>query len=172
MWRRQDDPKAASPPKELVVPPAGGQAGPGAPLGREALPTGYLSRAISVKGDISGHEDLFIEGEVQGSIRLTDGTVVVGPNGRVTAEVEAREIIVRGKVRGNLHGLERVEIGATGEVGGDVVTRRLSVQEGAIVRGEVDVSGAEGPRVSQSAIAGAGLEDFRPIPIHAKDSPR
>jgi cytoskeletal protein CcmA (bactofilin family) len=107
---------------------------------------GNLSRTISIKGEVTGREDLFVDGDVHGSVRITHGNVTVGPNGSVTADIEANEIIVRGKVNGALRGQERVHIGRTGHVTGDVVTRHLVVEEGAILSGKVDVARAEEER--------------------------
>jgi cytoskeletal protein CcmA (bactofilin family) len=130
---------------------------------------GNVSKAISIKGEITGREDLFIDGEVQGSIRITDGNVTVGPNVRVTADIEAREVVVRGKVKVAVHGRERVQIGRTGEVAGDIATRRLSVEEGAILSGQVDVARTEETRSSRSAGIATGTEAARPVPIRATE---
>jgi len=103
---------------------------------------------------------------VQGSIHITDGSVTVGPNGRVTADIEAREIAVRGKIKGTLHGRERIQIGRTGQVTGNIVTRRLAVEEGAILSGKVDIARAEEARGSRTA---TGTEAARPVPIRVTE---
>ncbi len=167
MWRKQEQPKPSSPTPDLVVSPA-----PEHPRGLAAQPiepgasAGNVSKTISIKGEITGREDLFIDGEVQGSIHITDGSVTVGPNGRVTADIEAREIAVRGKIKGTLHGRERIQIGRTGQVTGNIVTRRLAVEEGAILSGKVDISRAEEARGSRTA---TGTEAARPVPIRVTE---
>ncbi len=95
--------------------------------------------------------------------------MTIGPNGRVTADIEAREVLVRGKVKGTLHGRERVQIGRTGEVAGNIATHRLSVEEGAILSGKVDVSRAEETRSSRSAEIATGTGAARPVPIRATE---
>lgn len=167
MWRKQDEPKPSSPattpvselPRSLGAPPE--------PAGSAA---GTLSKSISIKGEVTGREDLFIDGEVQGSIRITDGNVTVGPNGRVTADIEAREIIVRGKVQGSLHGRERVLIGRTGQAAGDVVTRYIIIEEGAILRGKIDVVREEESRSTRAAGKATGTETARAVPLRPKDT--
>ncbi len=170
MWRKQEEPKPSSPATDLVVSPA-----PEQPRSLAAHPiepgtaAGNVSKAISIKGEISGREDLFIDGEVKGSIHITEGSVTVGPNGRVTADIEAREIVVRGKVKGSLRGRERVHIGRTGEATGDILTRRLAVEEGAILSGKIDVARGEAAHASHTAGVATGTEASRPVPIRPKD---
>ena len=171
MWRRQDEPKQSPRAPEIVVPPA--PEAPPSAAGAVTEPSaagGYVSQAISVRGEISGREDLFVDGEVQGTIHLTEGRVTIGPNGRVTADIEAGEIIAHGRVQGALRGRERVYIGRTGQVMGDVVTRRIVIEEGAVFRGQVDVVRAEEARVPHTAGRATGAEGLHPQPIHAKDS--
>ncbi len=171
MWRKQDEPKPSSPAPDFGVRTSSEQ-----PRALGALPAesgsagGHVSKTISVKGEIVGREDLFIDGEVQGSIHITDGNVTVGPNGRVTADIEAREIVVRGKVDGTLRGHERVQIGRTGQAIGEVVTRRIAIEEGAIFRGKIDVVRAEEARAPLATEVATGTEAVRPVPVRAKDS--
>ena len=156
MWRRQDEPKvpvsspeiAPPPPPHLprVEPPAELLAS--APSPESAAPAGHLTISHTIRGEISGREDLFVDGEVEGKINLEDAKIVIGPNGRVTADVEAREILVLGKVKGNLHGRDSVTIGRTGHVTGDVVTRYITIEDGAQVQGSFDVTRAEETRVT------------------------
>jgi cytoskeletal protein CcmA (bactofilin family) len=98
---------------------------------------------LVIKGEITGRDDLFIDGEVQGKIRLEQGKVTIGPNGRVTADVEAQEIVIRGRVKGTLTGRDRVEIGKTGHATGDVITQRIFVEDGAEIHGSVEIKRAE-----------------------------
>src|SRR5712692_829525 len=168
MWRKQEEPKPSSPATDLVVSAAPEQPRSLAahPVEPGAAAAGNVSKAISIKGEINGKEDLFIDGEVQGKIHITDGAVTVGANGRVTADIEAREIVVRGKVKGSLRGRERVQVGRTGEAMGDIVAPRLVVEEGAILSGKVDVTRAEdarGPRSTPSK------ETPRPVPVRATE---
>jgi cytoskeletal protein CcmA (bactofilin family) len=102
-----------------------------------------------IKGEITGREDLFIDGEVHGKICLDEGRVTVGPNGRVTADIEAHEIVIRGRVKGNLLGTERVEIRQTGHASGDVITQRILVEDGAELHGHVEIT--RGDRLPKNA---------------------
>ena len=86
---------------------------------------------------------MYIDGEVQGTIDLSDGRVTVGPHGKISADMDAREIIVRGKVKGAVRGRERVEIGRTGEVRGDIVTVRIAIEEGAQIHSKVEITRSE-----------------------------
>jgi len=103
----------------------------------------HLTSALVIKGEITGKGDLCIDGEVTGEIRLEDGTVTIGPEGRVRADIQAREIVVRGRVEGNLIGRERVQIGASGQASGNVLTKVISIEEGAELHGEVEVTRGE-----------------------------
>jgi cytoskeletal protein CcmA (bactofilin family) len=104
---------------------------------------GTITSTLLIKGEVRGTEDLYIDGEVQGTIHLTNGRVTVGPHGKIAANVDAREIIVRGKVTGALRGRDRVEIGSTGEVNGDIATSRIAIGEGAQIRSKVEIARAD-----------------------------
>lgn len=104
---------------------------------------GTITSTLLIKGDVRGSEDLYIDGEVQGTIHLSNGRVTVGPHGKISADVDAREIIVRGKVSGALRGRERVEIGSTGEVRGDIATLRIAIGEGAQIHSKVEIARAD-----------------------------
>jgi len=131
---------------------------------------GVLTSTMVIKGEIRGREDLYVDGEVQGSIRLGDAKVTVGPHGRVTADIEAREIIVRGSVQGKLLGSDRVEIGPTGDVQGDVVTRRIALEDGARIKGSVEVTRAEEPRSAGAPKAAAESSSLQATSAHAQGS--
>jgi cytoskeletal protein CcmA (bactofilin family) len=150
MWRRQDEPKASgSSPEATPSYPAATPSSQTEPATTPAAipatpaPAGHLTISHTIRGEISGREDLFVDGEIEGKVHLEDAKIVIGPNGRLTADVEAREILVLGKVKGNLHGRDSVTIGRTGHVIGDVVTRYISVEDGAQVQGSLDVTRAE-----------------------------
>ena len=112
---------------------------------------GIITSTLLIKGDVRGSEDLYSDGEVQGTIHLTNGRVTVGPHGKISADVDAREIVVRGKVQGALRGRERVEIGSTGEVRGDIATSRLSIGEGAQIHSKVEIARADGSQNNRPA---------------------
>jgi len=147
MWRKPEDSKPAAPAAEgptsapaqapRVDPPVRSVAGLTAEVVQPS--GGIITSTLVIKGEIKGNEDLYIDGEVQGTIHLSDGRVTVGPHGKISADVDAREIIVRGIVTGALRGRDRVEIGSTGEVRGDIATTRIAIGEGAQIHSKVEI---------------------------------
>jgi cytoskeletal protein CcmA (bactofilin family) len=99
-----------------------------------------IGQSIVFKGELTGEEDLEIEGQVDGIVHLANHQLTIGANGRLKAEIHAKSIVVIGQVTGNLSASERVEIQATGVVTGDVKAPRLNVQEGAVINGMIDMS--------------------------------
>jgi cytoskeletal protein CcmA (bactofilin family) len=112
-----------------------------------------IGKSISLKGDLSGNEDLTIEGHVEGRVDLPNNLLTIGANGSVNAEVHAKTVVVVGKVTGNVTGTERIEIQATGLVNGDVSAPRLVVQEGAVVNGSIEMGTKKG---APAAVAPSG----------------
>ncbi len=168
MWRKQDEPKASPLAPEVVAPLVTAPVRHPEPPRQAASVPGNISKQIRIKGEVTGSEDLVIEGEVHGSVRIPEFSVTIGTNGRVTADIEAREIVVRGHVEGKLHGKERVEIGRSGEVLGDIQTQRIAIEDGAYVSGKVDIARQAAPPVR--AGAPTGTEASRPIPIRAQEA--
>ncbi|MFT5694729.1 MAG: cytoskeletal protein CcmA (bactofilin family) [Myxococcota bacterium] len=101
-----------------------------------------IGKSIVIKGDLSGDEDLIIEGKVEGRVQLPNNEITVGADGRITADIEAKSIIVIGQTAGNLNASQRVEVQATGSVEGDITTPRLQIQEGASVNGSISMTKA------------------------------
>jgi len=98
-----------------------------------------IGKSLVIKGEVSGSESLYIDGRVEGSISLPGNRLTVGRNGVVTANVSAREIVVIGKVRGNLNATDRVDIRNEGSLTGDVVAQRISIEDGAFFKGGIDI---------------------------------
>ena len=98
-----------------------------------------IGKSLMVKGEVSGSESLYIDGKVEGSINLPGNRVTVGRNGQVAANVSAREIVVLGKVRGNCHASDRVDIRSEGSLTGDVIAARISIEDGAFFKGGIDI---------------------------------
>jgi cytoskeletal protein CcmA (bactofilin family) len=98
-----------------------------------------IGRSIVIKGEISGAETLYVDGRVDGSINLLENRVTIGRNGTVKGGIAAREVVVMGKVEGNLVVSDRVDIRSEGSVTGDVVAQRLSIEDGAFFKGSVDL---------------------------------
>jgi cytoskeletal protein CcmA (bactofilin family) len=111
-----------------------------------------LGASIEVKGKISGEEDLQVDGKIEGPVALGGQRLTVGRTGQLNSEVTAREVVVYGKVTGNLRASDRVEIKKDGSVTGDIVTARISIEDGAYFKGriEIDHSKTKSSRESES----------------------
>jgi cytoskeletal protein CcmA (bactofilin family) len=99
----------------------------------------HIGKSVVVKGELSGSEDLYLDGEVEGSIELRAHRLIIGPNGRVCANVEAGDVVVHGKLDGNVRSSERVELKKTAMLVGDIVTQRIVIEDGAYFKGSIDI---------------------------------
>ena len=102
-----------------------------------------IGKSLVIKGEVSGSESLYIDGRVEGSINLAGNRVTIGRNGVVAANINAREIVVLGKVRGNLTASDRVDIRSDGSLTGDVIAARISIEDGAFFKGGIDIQKPE-----------------------------
>jgi len=100
-----------------------------------------IGKSVVIKGELSGSEDLYVDGVVEGSIALKNNSLTVGPNGQVKANVDAKGIVVKGKLEGNVLASERVELRKSAVVTGDITTQRIAIEEGAYLKGKVDIQG-------------------------------
>lgn len=149
MWKKEDvksqqvppvSPISATPSQSAAAPPAApasSQLSP-SPLPASSRAEACISQGIKIKGEVTGSEDLFVDGHVDGKLNLANGSVTIGPNGVVKADVNAREVIVRGHVEGKVTGRDKVQLWSTGRVTGEVQTERLAIEEGAMLRGKVE----------------------------------
>ena len=101
-----------------------------------------LGSTLHVKGEITGNEDLLIDGSVEGLVQLEDRKLTVGASAKVTADVIAREVVVYGNVKGNLRARDRIEIKKDGSVVGDLTTARISIEDGAYFKGPIEIDKA------------------------------
>src|SRR5258706_130754 len=127
--------------------------------------TGWLGSSLHVKGDITGSEDLLIDGSVEGLIQLDERKLTVGTTAKVTADINARDVVVYGYVKGNVRARGRIEIKKDGSVIGNLTTAQIMIEDGADFKGsiEIDRSAAEeaGKNVSsRAAAAGAGAKSI------------
>src|ERR1700680_2986951 len=102
-----------------------------------------IGRTLVIKGEISGSEALYIDGRIEGKISLPDNRVTIGRNSTVQANITAREVVVMGKVNGNIECTDRVDIRSEGSVTGDVSTVRISVEDGAVMKGGIEVRSSD-----------------------------
>ncbi len=98
-----------------------------------------LGAGLHIKGEISGNEDLQIDGTVEGLVQLEDRKLTIGSSAKVTADVVAREVVVYGNVKGNLRGRDRIEIKKDGSVVGDLTTARIMIEDGAYFKGSIEI---------------------------------
>jgi cytoskeletal protein CcmA (bactofilin family) len=110
-----------------------------APLPASSADQATIGKSLVIKGEVTGSESLYIDGRVEGSISLAGNRVTIGRNGVVAANINAREIVVLGKVRGNLTASDRVDIRSDGSLTGDVVAARISIEDGAFFKGGIDI---------------------------------
>ena len=149
-------------PAEGTQPPAAGGTVPRAEARATATKPGQggksemanIGKSIAIKGDLTGNEDMVIEGKVDGKVELPNNQLTVGANGTVRAEVNAKAVVIVGRVTGNVNGTERVEIQATGIVEGDVNAPRLVVAEGAVLNGSIHMTKKEGAAAQPPAPSG------------------
>src|SRR5271155_3708345 len=108
-----------------------------------------IGRTLVIKGEVSGAEALYIDGRIEGKIMLGDNRVTIGRNGAVQADISAREVVVMGKVTGNIECSDRVDIRSEGVVNGNVTTVRISVEDGAVLKGGIQVKSGEQKQQNQ-----------------------
>jgi cytoskeletal protein CcmA (bactofilin family) len=175
--------RSAPVPAPAAIPPSPLRTAPESPAppsretrrGSDPIEEGNMAnvgKSITIKGDLSGNEDVLVEGKVEGKVDLPQNQLTVGANGICEATVHAKTVIIVGRVAGNVSAVERVEIQATGVVDGDVKAPRLVVAEGAVLNGSISMSKKEGavaaasPRSSASAAkataASGGLSSATP----------
>ena len=112
-----------------------------------------IGKSVVIKGELSGSEDLTIEGHVEGRIELRENVLTIGPNGKIRAEVFAKAVIVLGEVAGNVTASEKVDIRDNGSVDGDIASPRVAIAEGAHFRGSVDMQRSGGKPQAKPAQA-------------------
>jgi cytoskeletal protein CcmA (bactofilin family) len=112
-----------------------------------------IGPSISIKGDLTGEEDLIIQGKVEGKVDLKQNSVTIGRNGRVRADIYAKLVNVEGEVEGNLIGLEQIVVRSTGSVRGNIAAPRVSIEDGARFKGSIDMDSKSGdkPRAATPA---------------------
>lgn len=150
MWGRKDDPKE-TPPAEPSRTPEGQPPITTAQRAPESRPTrppsaeparlsgSHIGKSIQFKGEISGKEDLLVDGVVEGKVELDGADLQVGQTGTIRADATARTVLIEGALHGNLKASDKIEIRKTGSLEGDIVTVGISIQEGAVFRGSVDI---------------------------------
>jgi len=99
----------------------------------------HIGKSVIIKGELSGSEDLYVDGVVEGTVELQSNSLVVGHNGQVRAKVNAKNVTVQGRVEGNIRAAERVELRKSSVIVGDIATQRIAIEEGAYFKGKIDI---------------------------------
>lgn len=147
MWKPNQPTSSPQTPSPEPPRPAAPQASTYEPAARAATTSAQsavsdqatIGKSLVVKGEVTGSESLYIDGKVEGAINLPGNRVTVGRNGQVAANITAREIVVLGKVRGNVTASDRVDIRSEGSLTGDVTAQRISIEDGAFFKGGIDI---------------------------------
>lgn len=138
--------RPATPPAPVAEPPVRAQSSSNAEQST-------IGKGLFIKGEISGSESLFVDGKIEGNINLPGNRVTVGRNGQVAANIIAREVVILGKIRGNVSATDRVDIRAEGALNGDVAAARISIEDGAYFKGGIDIRKPEGTKSGSTPAA-------------------
>jgi cytoskeletal protein CcmA (bactofilin family) len=154
MWRKEDaspDVSQSSGTKQSAKPETSGVT---QPVSHKA--TACVSQGIKIKGDVTGSEDLFIDGLIDGKISLENSEVTVGPNGTVKADIVARQLTFRGAAEGKFIAADRIQIWHTARVHGDLKAERISIEDGAELRGKVEAGKVSAKATVEEGARGKG----------------
>jgi cytoskeletal protein CcmA (bactofilin family) len=114
-----------------------------------------IGKSVVVRGDISGQEDLYLDCDIEGTITLSDNRLTIGPEARIVADVTVRDLVVFGKLTGNVHATGRVDLRQSASLTGDIIAGRLSIEESAMLKGKVELKPGTGQSASAPQTASA-----------------
>jgi cytoskeletal protein CcmA (bactofilin family) len=152
MWKpRPEDNKPMSmnptQPAQPVPPPVAAAA-PSIPTPQKETPkasdphradVGHIGKSVQIKGELTGSEDLYLDGSIEGTVDLRDHSLIIGPNGKIKAAITARDLVVHGRIEGNVTATGRVELRKSCTLIGDVSTQRIVIEDGAFFKGAIDI---------------------------------
>jgi cytoskeletal protein CcmA (bactofilin family) len=153
MWNKKEEPPA---PRPASAPPATVTAPP--EIKKEPTPVSStpfrtpesdsrnaatIGKAVRIVGKIFTKEDLYVDGDVEGTIEAQENKVTIGPNGRVQASINARDVIILGQVQGDVETSDKVDIRKDAKLVGNIITARISIEDGALFKGSIDIKKAE-----------------------------
>lgn len=158
MWNKREEPPApprpATAPAPVPVPEIRKETTPVSTTPfrtpEEPRNTATIGKAVKINGQIFAKEDLYVDGDVEGTIESQDNKVTIGPNGRVQAGIRAREVVILGQVQGNVEVSDKVDIRKDAKLVGDIKTSRISIEDGALFKGSIDIVKAE-PKAAPAA---------------------
>jgi cytoskeletal protein CcmA (bactofilin family) len=152
MWNKKEDPPAPRPatasPASVHVPeikkePTPVSSTPFRSPESDSRNAATIGKSVKIVGQIFTKEDLYVDGDVEGTIESQENKVTIGPNGRVQASIRAREVIILGQVQGNVETTDKVDIRKDAKLVGDIITARISIEDGALFKGSIDIKKAE-----------------------------
>jgi cytoskeletal protein CcmA (bactofilin family) len=174
MWNKREEPPA---PRPASAPPVAVPPPPAPEIKKEPTPVSStpfrtpdtdarnaatIGKAVKIIGQIFTKEDLYVDGDVEGTIESQENKVTIGPNGRVQASIRAREVIILGQVQGNVETADKVDIRKDAKLVGDIVTSRISIEDGALFKGSIDIKKAE-PKAAAPAPSPAVVRVPEPV---------
>jgi len=118
-----------------------------------------IGKSVVIRGDLSGNEDLYMDGDIEGSITLAESQLTVGPNARIHADINVRDIVVFGHLTGNVKATGRVDLRQSAFVSGDILAGRLSIEESAVLKGRVELKGSPEGKPASGGVAEASHTD-------------
>jgi len=134
-----------------------------------------IGKAVKVNGQIFSKEDLYIDGDIEGTIELAENKLTIGPSGRVQAGVKAREVVVLGQIQGNVEAVDRLDIRKDAKLVGDIKTARIVIEDGAYFKGSIDIVKQDAKKPAPSpapAPAPAPVPAAQPVPVAAGEVKR
>lgn len=176
MWNRRKEEELPKP--SLNPPTASSLAREGIPMNTlpqrpvemESSRTASIGKSVIIKGQLFSREDLYIDGEIDGSVDILEHRLTVGPNGKLQAGVRAKEIVVLGTIHGNVEAAERIEIRKDAKLVGDIKTVRIVIEDGAFFKGSIDIvrpveaPKPKEPRPQVNAATAASVAPSAPLP--------
>jgi cytoskeletal protein CcmA (bactofilin family) len=115
----------------------------------------HIGKSVIIKGQLSGSEDLYVDGQVEGTIELKENSLIIGTSGHVQADISAKSVVVQGKLEGNVQASERAELKKSAVAVGDILTQRISVEEGAYFKGKIEIQ-REAAKASSAGTSAGG----------------
>jgi cytoskeletal protein CcmA (bactofilin family) len=126
-----------------------------------------IGRSVVIKGEISGAESLYVDGRIEGTVNFADSRVTIGRSGVVVANISANEVVIMGTVTGNIHCTDRLDIRSEGSLTGDVVTPRICVEDGAILKGAVEVRAEQHQNEKAQSKSVEAVKSAEPLKVAA-----
>jgi len=108
----------------------------------------HIGKSVMIKGELTGSEDMYVDGNVEGTVELRNNSLTVGPNGRIKANITAKTVVIQGRVEGSVTTSDRVELKKSAVVNGDITTTRIAIEEGAAFQGKVEIQREAGKSAS------------------------